>query len=88
MEVCIQIHNDPTALARKVDNLLIARSGESFFPYVGGLSPGGIEMVDGGLWNAGGPDRSAASSGVEKRQDLVVNQGRREGQRLPDIFVL
>src|ERR1700676_486083 len=27
MEVCIQSYNDPTALARKVDNLRIARSG-------------------------------------------------------------
>jgi hypothetical protein len=27
MEVCIQSHNDPTALARKVNNLRIALSG-------------------------------------------------------------
>src|SRR6266571_4555652 len=43
---------------------------------------------DGGLWNAGGPDRAAASSGVGKGQDLVVNQSSREGQRLPNIFIL
>jgi hypothetical protein len=33
-------------------------------------------------------DRAAASLGVGYGQDLVVNQSRREGQRLPNIFVL
>ena len=66
-----------------------ARSGtprRAVLPYAGRLDPGGMEMVDGGTREA--PDRAATSSGVGYGQDLVVNQSRREGQRLPNIFVL
>src|SRR5882762_232138 len=39
------------------------------------------------LWSAGGLDRAAASSGGRQWQDLVVNQGSGEGQRLADVLV-
>jgi hypothetical protein len=52
MEGCIQSHDDPATLTRKVDNLRIARSCESLFPDVGGLYPGGLEMADCGTREA------------------------------------
>jgi len=49
---------------------------------VGGLDPGGIEMVDCGTLIEQQPHPA------RQGQNLVVNQSSREGQRLPNIFVL